>query len=123
MADVYGDDGWLDTDINKLEGWVSVEQELGYPDEITDRQWFDVAKKQLVDESVMPEHAGAPPPNVRAWNDVFISTYKMNIDAGMSEQDAVDSARQNADDTVSLDWASDEHSMTKTDPKLYAKRR
>ena len=123
MADVYGDDGWLDTDIDKLEGWVSVEQELDHPDEITDRQWFDVAKRQLVDESVMPEHAGAPPPNVRAWNDVFISTYNMNIDAGMSEEDAVDSARQNAHDSVSLDWKSDEHSMTKTDPKLYAKRR
>ena len=47
MADVYGDDGWFETDIADLEGWIRVEEELGYPDEITDRQWFDVAQKQL----------------------------------------------------------------------------
>ena len=121
MADVYGDDGWLDTDLDKLEGWIRVEEELGYPDEITDRQWFDVAKKQLEEESVMPEHAGAPPPNVRAWNDVFISTYNMNIDDGLPEEAAIDSARQNAHDSVSLE--SHEHGLTKTDPKLYDKRR
>ena len=120
MADVYGDDGWFETDIDNLEGWIRVEEELGYPDEITDRQWFDVAKKQLEETSVLPEHAGASPPNVRAWNDVFISTYNMNIDDGMSEEDAIASARQNAHDSVSLE--SNEHGLTKTDPKLYDKR-
>ena len=81
---------------------------------------MEVAKNQLVDNSVLPEHAGAPPPNVRAWNDVFISTYNMNSDDGMSEEEAIDSARQNAHDSVSLE--SNEHGLTKTDPKLYDKR-
>jgi hypothetical protein len=54
---------------------------------------------------------------VYAWNDVFISTYRMLIDDGMSEEDAIDSARQNANDTVKL--TAHEHTLTKTDPKLY----
>ncbi|HSX23331.1 MAG TPA: hypothetical protein VLE97_11210 [Gaiellaceae bacterium] len=114
MADVMGDAGWLETDPNDLDKWISVE------DDVTDRQWFDAAKDQLVEQSVAPEHAGAPPPNVRAWNDVFISTYRMNIDDGMSEEDAIDSARQNAHDTVTLE--SSEHGLERTDPKLYGKR-
>ena len=121
MVDVYGDDGWEDTDLDQLESWIRVEEELGYPDTITDRQWFDVAQKQLLDENVLPEHAGAPPPNVRAWNDVFISTYRMNIDDGMPEEEAIASARQNAYDSVSLE--SNEHALTKTDPKLYDRGR
>lgn len=114
MQDVYGDDGWEDTDLDKLEGWIDVS------DDLSDREWLDTAKNQLVEQSVQPEHAGAPPANVRAWNDVFISTYRMNIDDGMSEEDAIDSARQNAHDTVSLE--SNEHGLTKTDPKLYKRR-
>jgi hypothetical protein len=114
MQDVYGDDGWADTDLDKIEGWISVD------DELSDRAWLDTAKNQLLDENVLPEHAGAPPANVRAWNDAFISTYRMNIDDGMSEEEAIDSARQNAHDTVSLE--SDEHDLVKTDPKLYGRR-
>lgn len=114
MQDVYGDDGWEDTDLDKLEGWIDVD------DDLPDRAWLDTAKNQLVDQSVLPEHAGAPPANVRAWNDVFISTYRMNIDDGMNEEDAIASARQNAYDTVPLE--SSEHSLTKTDPKLYKRR-
>jgi len=68
MADVLGDDGWHEADPWKIDSWISVD------DELPDRQWFDEAKKQLIESSVLPEHAGAPPPNVRAWNDVFIST-------------------------------------------------
>jgi hypothetical protein len=56
---------------------------------------------------------------VYAWNDAFISTYRMNIDEGMSHEDAIDSARQNANDTVEL--TRNERGMTKTDPKLYPK--
>ncbi len=120
MVDVHGDDGWEDTDLDQLESWIWVEEKLGYPDTITDAQWLETAKNQLLDESVLPEHAGAPPPNVRAWNDAFISTYRMNIDDGMPEEEAIASARQNAYDSVSLE--SNEHGLTKTDPKLYKKR-
>jgi hypothetical protein len=38
----------------------------------------------------------------------------------MSEEDAIDSARQNAYDTVPLE--PNEHGLTRTDPKLYGKR-
>lgn len=44
----------------------------------------------------------------------------MSVDDGMSHEDAIDSARQNANDTVELTW--DERGLTKTDPKLYARR-
>jgi hypothetical protein len=115
MEDVYGDPAWRDTDPSEIEKWISVD------DELSDREWLETAKNQLVDNSVLSEHAGAPPPNVYRWNDVFISTYNMNIDAGMSEEDAIASARQNAHDSVSLE--SNEHGLTKTDPKLYDKRR
>ena len=115
MEDVFGDEGWADTDLNELESWIRVD------DELPDREWLDTAKNQLIDNSVLPEHAGAPPENVRAWNDSFISTYRMNIDSGMSDEAAIDSARQNANDTVTL--ASNEHELTKTDPKLYTKGR
>lgn len=114
MADATDDRGWLETDPYEIEKWISVD------DELSDRAWFDAAKNQLVEQSVLPEHAGAPPENVRAWNDVFISTYHMNIDSGMSEQDAINSARWNANDTVPLE--GNEHSLTKTDPKLYKRR-
>ena len=114
MADVLGDDGWLETDPSELDKWIGVD------DDVSDREWFETAKNQLVDNSVAPEHAGAPPPNVRAWNAVFISTYRMNIDDGMSEEDAITSARQNANDDVLLE--SHEHGLTKTDPKLYKRR-
>jgi len=115
MEDVFCDKGWADTDLNELESWIHVD------DELPDREWLDTAKNQLIDNSVLPEHAGAPPENVRAWNDSFISTYLMNIDSGMSDEAAIDSARQNANDTVSL--ASNEHVLTKADPKLYATER
>ena len=111
MEDVYGDEAWRDTDLEKLEGWISVD------DDLSDRAWLDTAKNQLLDENVLPEHAGAPPPNVYAWNDAFISTYRMNIDQGMSHEEARDSALQNAFDTVKL--TRNEHEMIKTDPKLY----
>jgi len=45
----------------------------------------------------------------------------MNLDDGMSHEDAVDSARQNAHDTVEL--RSDERDLTRTDPALYRPRR
>lgn len=111
MADVYGDAAWRDTDLAEIEKWISVDEEL------SDRAWLETAKNQLVDNSVLSEHAGAPPPNVYRWNDEFISTHRMNIDSGMSEEDAIDSARQNAYDTVPL--TGSEHGLTKTDPKLY----
>jgi hypothetical protein len=44
----------------------------------------------------------------------------MNIDSGMTEEDAIDSARQNAHDTISL--KSNEHGMTNTNPALYKSR-
>lgn len=115
MEDVFCDKGWADTDLNELESWISVD------DGLSDREWIDTAKNQLIDNSVLPEHAGAPPENVRAWNDVFISTYFMNIDSGMNDEAAIDSARQNANDTVPL--AANEHALTKTDPKLYVTER
>jgi hypothetical protein len=114
LGDAYGDDGWEDTDLDKIEGWIDVD------DDLPDREWYDTAKNQILDQSVLPEHAGAPPPNVRAWNDVFISTYRMNIDDGMSEEDAIASARQNAHDSVPLE--SNEHELVRTDPKLYKRR-
>jgi hypothetical protein len=115
MEDVYGDEAWRDTDLDKLEGRFSVD------DDLPDHEWLDSAQKQLEEQSVRPEHVGAPPPNVYAWNDAFISTYRMNIDQGMSREDAIDSARQNANDTVEL-WNSihgDERVLVKADPKLY----
>ena len=111
MQDALGDDTWRDTDLAEIEKWISVD------DELSDREWLQIAQDQLLDASVLPEHAGAPPPNVYAWNDAFISTYRMNIDEGMSEEAAIDSARQNAFDTVEL--TRNEREMIKTDPKLY----
>lgn len=111
MVDALGDDAWLDTDLAEIEKWISVDEDL------SDSAWLREAQTQLLDASVSPEHAGAPPPNVYAWNDAFISTYRMNIDEGMNEQDAIDSARQNAFDTVKL--TRNESAMIKTDPKLY----
>ena len=111
MQDALGDDAWRDTDLAEIEKWISVD------DELSDRAWLQIAQDQLLDASVLPEHAGAPPPNVYAWNDAFISTYRMNIDDGMSREDAIDSARQNAFDTVEL--TRNEREMIKTDPKLY----
>jgi len=111
MVDAEGDDAWIDTELDRLEGWINVD------DDLSDGVWQRAAMKQLQDQSVLPEHAGAPPPNVYAWNDAFISTYRMNIDDGMSHEDAIDSTRQNAHDTVAL--TGSEHYMIKTDPKLY----
>ena len=111
MQDALGDDTWRDTDLSEIEKWISVD------DDLPDREWLQTAQDQLLDASVLPEHAGAPPPNVYARNDAFISTYRMNIDDGMSHEDAIDSARQNAYDTVPL--TRNEHGLTKTDPKLY----
>src|SRR5262245_52392666 len=114
MADTMGDQGWLETTPGEIESWISVD------DGLTDRAWLDAAKTQLIDASVSPEHAGAPPPRVRAWNDSFITTYLMNVDSGMDREDAIDSARQNAHDTVLLE--REEHGMTRTDPDLYRQR-
>ena len=114
LADAVGDNAWLDTDIWEIDKWISVDTEL------SDREWLQIAQDQLLDENVRPENAGAPPPNVYEWNDVFISTYKMNIDQGMSEEEAISEARQNAYDTVKL--TGDEHVVVKTDPKLYTHR-
>jgi hypothetical protein len=111
MEDALGDPAWRDTDLAEIEKWISVD------DDLSDREWLETAKNQLLDNSVLPEHAGAPPPNVYAWNDAFISTYRMNIDQGMSHEEAIDSARQNAYDTVKL--TRNEHELIKTDPKLY----
>lgn len=111
MEDAEGDEAWRDTDLDRLEGWISVDDDLPVG------EWQRMAMKQLQDQSVLPEHAGAPPPDVYAWNDAFISTYRMNIDDGMTREDAIDSARQNAHDTVKL--TGGEHHMIKTDPKLY----
>ena len=111
MEDALGDIAWRDTDLYEIEKWISVDAEL------SDREWLKVAQEQLLNESVLPEHAGAPPPNVYAWNDVFISTYRMNIDDSMNREEAIDSARQNAFDTVKL--STNELSMIKSDPKLY----
>ena len=111
MQDALGDDTWRDTDLSEIEKWISVD------DELPDRAWLQIAQDQLLDNSVLPEHAGAPPPNVYAWNDAFIATYRMNIDDGMSPEEAIDSARQNANDTVAL--TRNERAMIKTDPKLY----
>lgn len=114
MTDVLGDDAWLETDLAEIEKWISVD------DDLSDREWIEEAKNQLVDQSVLPEHAGAPPGSVREWNDVFISTYRMNIDDGMGEEEAIASARQNASDAVPL--APNERALTRTDPKLYKSR-
>jgi len=114
MAAAEGDDAWEDTDLASLEGWISVDS---LTDDLSDVAWQREAMKQLQDQSVLPEHVGAPPANVYAWNDAFIGTYRMNIDSGMSHEDAIDSARQNAHDTVQL--TGGEHHMIKTDPKLY----
>jgi hypothetical protein len=114
MTDALGDDGWLEADLADLEKWIDVD------DDLSDREWLETAQNQLLDASVLPEHAGAPSSNAREWNAIFISTYRMNIDDGMSHEDAIDSARQNAHDTVKL--MRHEHDMIKTDPKLYTRR-
>ncbi len=111
MVDALGDDAWIDTDLADLEKWIAVD------DDLSDAAWLSAAQDQLLDNSVLPEHAGAPPPNVYAWNDAFISTYRMNVDEGMSPEDAIDSARQNANDTIEL--TRNERDLIKTDPKLY----
>ena len=111
MQDVLGDPAWRDTDPEEIEKWISVD------DGLSDREWLDTAKNQLLDENVLPEHAGTPPPSVYRWNDVFIDTYRMNIDQGMSRETAIDSARQNAFDTVAV--APNKQHMLKTDPVLY----
>ncbi len=105
MEDALGDVAWRDTDLYEIEKWINVDEEL------SNREWLEAAQKQLLDQSVLPEHAGAPPPNVYAWNDVFISAYRMNIDDGMNREEAIDSARQNAFDTVKL--STNELSMIK----------
>lgn len=58
MQDVLGDPAWRDTDPEEIEKWIDVD------DGLSDRQWLDTAKNQLIDESVLPEHAGAPPRSV-----------------------------------------------------------
>jgi hypothetical protein len=58
MEDVYGDPAWGDIDLDKLEGWFWVD------DELSDQEWLEAARKQLEEQSVQPEHVGAPPPNV-----------------------------------------------------------
>jgi hypothetical protein len=114
MAAAEGDDAWEDTDLATLEGWISVD---ALTDDLSDVAWQRVAMKQLQDQSVLPEHVGAPPASVYEWNNTFIGTYRMNIDSGMSREDAIDSARQNAHDTVKL--TGGEHHQVKSDPKLY----
>lgn len=115
MADTLGDAGWLETNLVELESWFSVD------DGLPDREWIEAAKQALIDASVLPEHAGAPLERVRAWNDVFIGTYRMNVDSGMKHDEAVDSARQNANDSVTL--TAGEFSLTRSDPALYGDRR
>ena len=115
MEAADGDEAWGDTDLERLAGWAYSSADL--PDDLPDDEWLEIARKNIENQSVTPEHAGAPPPNVYAWNDAFISTYHMNIDSGMSREAAIDSARQNAYDTVKL--TGSEHHMIKTDPKLY----
>ena len=110
-----GDAAWGDTDLDRLEGFAYVSADL--VDELPDDEWVEIARRNIEDQSVMPENAGAPPPRVYAWNDAFINTYRMNLDSGMSEEEARDSARQNAHDTVALQ--GHEHGLVKTDPKLY----
>lgn len=111
MQDVLGDPAWRDTDPEEIEKWISVD------DGLSDREWLDTAKTQLIDENVLPEHAGAPPSSVYRWNDVFIDIYRMNIDQGMSRKAAIDSARKTAFDIVPV--APNKQYMLKTDPDLY----
>lgn len=111
MEDVYDDQAWRDTDLEKLESWISVD------DELSDREWFDTAKNQLVDQSVQPEHAGAAPTAVYQWGNIFISTYKMHVARGMAPAEAVDAARRNAFEEVPL--TPQEAAQIKDDPKHY----
>lgn len=111
MQDVLGDPAWGDTDPEEIEKWISVD------DGLSDREWLDTAKNQLVDENVLPEHAGAPPSSVYKWNDVFIDAYRMNIDQGMGREAAVNSARKTAFDIVTV--APNKQHLLKTDPVLY----
>lgn len=115
MEDAEGNEAWAETDLDKLEGWIYVD------DSLSDVAWQREAMKQLQDQSVLPEHVGAPSPNVFAWNDAFISTYRMNIDDGMKPDEAADSARENAFQTVQLDKT--EREQIKTDPALYKRSR
>ena len=117
MAGAEGDEGWADADLDRIAGFAYVSEDL--TDDLSDDEWERIAMRNIQDQSVTPEHVGAPPPNVYAWNDIFISTYRMNIEDGMSERDAIDSARQNANDTVEL--TVHERAQTKMDPKLYPK--
>ena len=55
------------------------------------------------------------------WNDIFVLTYRMNLDQGMSREDVVDSTRQNANDTVRL--RSEERGLELPDLDLRIKRR
>ena len=48
MQDVLGDPAWRDTDPEEIEKWIDVD------DGLSDRQWLDTAKNQLIDESVLP---------------------------------------------------------------------
>jgi hypothetical protein len=52
MQDVLGDPAWGDTYPEEIEKWISVD------DGLSDREWLDTAKNQLVDENILPEHAG-----------------------------------------------------------------
>ena len=88
MSDAIGDPAWLDTDLAEIEKWISIDADL------SDREWLKEAQEQLLDENVLPEHAGAPPRNVYLWNNAIISTYRMNIDQGMDRQDAINSAQR-----------------------------
>ena len=115
MASVVENVAWYDTDTEALDSWIDVDAEL------SDAAWLRVAQEQLLEQNVLPEHAGAASANVYAWNDAFISTYRMLIDEGYSRDAAADSARQNANDTVKL--TANEHALVKDAPELYEKRR
>ncbi len=115
MAAARRDAAWLDTDLTDLEKWISVD------DALSNAAWLRAAQDQLRAGSVLPEHAGAPPPNVYKWNDIFISTYRTSIESGRSEEEAIDDGRLNANDTIKL--TRTEENMINTDPSLYKQPR
>ena len=118
MADALGDDAWLDTDLYDLEKWLTGVDE----NELSDAAWLRAALGILLDNSVSPEHAGAPPPNVYAWNDIFIGTYRMIMDVGRrSHEEAIGDALTNANDTITL--TRNERDLINTDPALYRQYR
>jgi hypothetical protein len=64
MAEDLADDGWLEVDPTELEKWICAD------DDLADRAWLDAAKKDLLDQHVLPRHVGGTASDRidKSWN-------------------------------------------------------